>query len=342
MILLFTGRYPQQMFDLILGLNRWVLRVAAYAGLMTDEYPPFRLDMGGPDPGAARVAVPSGPGGGGTTATLPGAAPATVAGGAAGTTEAAGGPGGAPGEGPGDAGPPQGGPADTTPWTAGRVVAVVIGALVFLVSAGFLVAGTTLAVGGATLRNDDGFLMTPSQSLSTSTYAISSEPLVRDSGSAGDVVPESLLGEVAVRADVRGGEPIFVGVATTQDAAAFLADVEHTTLVDIEGIGDDRVPLYRDVPGDAAATSPGDSDIWVASATGTGEQELTWEPESGDWTVVVMNADASAGVDADLAVGATVPVLGAVIAGLFVTGGVLLVASIVLVLVALHGRRVVH
>jgi hypothetical protein len=51
-VLLFTARYPKPLYDLVLGLDRWALRVAAYAGLMTDYYPPFRLDQGGTDPGS--------------------------------------------------------------------------------------------------------------------------------------------------------------------------------------------------------------------------------------------------------------------------------------------------
>lgn len=50
-VVLFSGRYPQQVFDVAMGMNRWCYRVLAYSALMRDEYPPFRLDSGGDDPG---------------------------------------------------------------------------------------------------------------------------------------------------------------------------------------------------------------------------------------------------------------------------------------------------
>jgi hypothetical protein len=43
--ILFTGRYPQGLFDFVVGVGRWANRVTAYAFiLVTDQYPPFRLN----------------------------------------------------------------------------------------------------------------------------------------------------------------------------------------------------------------------------------------------------------------------------------------------------------
>ncbi|HSE09378.1 MAG TPA: DUF4389 domain-containing protein [Nocardioidaceae bacterium] len=323
-ILLFTGRYPQQMYDLVLGLNRWVIRVAAYAGLMTDEYPPFRLDMGGADPVAARVAVPAA-----------GPAPAPPAAGSTAPTETR-------GAAPTETGPQAPGGGGLR-WGPGRVLSVVLASLLFLVGGALMAGGATLGVAGATLRNDAGFLMSPTETVSSAGYAIASQPLTIDAGASADWVPQQLLGDVTVEATGAGGGEIFVGVARSVDAAAYLAGVEHTTLLNFEGTPGEATPEYRQNEGGAPEVPPGDAgiaDIWVATASGTGEQTLTWAPAEGDWTVVLMNADASSNVAADVSVGAEVPVLWGVVVGLLVVGGILVVAAIVLLIIALTvGRR---
>lgn len=185
--LLFTGGYPRGLYDLLLGLNRWVLRVAAYAGLMTDSYPPFRLDQGGPDPEVQLTAPTSGRGPVGSQ--VPGADATAV---------------------PGAVAP--------SSWTAGRAVAVVAGSLAVLLGLAAALAGAALLVWQSALR-EDGYLTTPTWQVETAGYAAVTEEIVL----AGEWLDDG-LGDVRLRA-TGDDAAIFLGVATAKDAAAYLGGV---------------------------------------------------------------------------------------------------------------------
>jgi hypothetical protein len=312
-VLLFTGRYPQSVFDLVLGLNRWALRVAAYAGLMTDQYPPFRLDQGGRDPAVTALTTPPGPASGPPAGPPSGLDPSRS---------------GSPGPGPAAHPGPSG-------WTAGRVIALVVGALVVVGSLGLGTAGVALAVAEGTMRDDAGFLMSGDERLTTDTFALASTNIELQADTPADVVPEALLGDAKVSATSQSGDPLFLGLAATEDVEGYLADVRHDTVLDLVG------PEYRESGSRAPSGPPEAEDFWVVSASGTGEQSVVWEPRDGDWTVVVMNADGSAGLDADMAAGAELPVLEWVVAVLLVLAGIGLVLGAVIITLAVRaaGRR---
>jgi hypothetical protein len=93
--------------------------------------------------------------------------------------------------------------------------------------------------------------------------------------------------------------------------------------------------MMTDVAGGPPASPPTEQDFWVAQATGSATQTLQWTPTAGDWTVVVMRADGSAGVTTSLAVAATLPGLTAAAWWLLGGGALLLAVGALLVALAL-------
>jgi hypothetical protein len=300
-ILLFTGRYPRGLYDLVLGLDRWVLRVAAYVALMTDSYPPFRLDLGGADPATLVVGEPS-----------PEQPPAPVA----------------------PVAP------ERPRWTAGRVVALAIGSVLVLSGLGSLGGATALLVADTQGRDAAGFIATSAQRFTGEGYALVADPL-RLRQAAGDADLPGVVGEVRIRATATSPSGVFVGIGPSARVQTYLAPVAHSALAPPPSATEPSTSTGP-TAGGPPSTPPGQESFWVAKASGPGGQELQWAPAAGDWTLVVMNADGSRPVVADLSFGATAPGLSAVWAALFGLGGAAFVLGVLVVALTLwlaSGRR---
>jgi hypothetical protein len=291
--LVFVGRYPRGIFDFVLGLDRWVARVASYVLLMRDEYPPFRLDQGGIEKGTS-VEAPVEP----------------IAEPVAAET------------------PP---PAERSGGTAGRVVLIVVGVIAGIVAFALLAGGCALVAVDRTQRDDDGFLMSPSEDFSTATYAVVSESADLDTGGA-EWALDTFLGTVRIRSD-SDERDVFVGIGPAADVDAYLDGVDHDEVTDLKD-----EPNYDRVAGGAPPAPPGDQRFWAESASGTGELTVDWEPEDGVWRVVLMNADAARGVSSDMSIGAELDSVLWIGIGMLLAGG-LLAAGAALAITAGVRRR---
>jgi hypothetical protein len=196
---------------------------------------------------------------------------------------------------------------------------------------GLASGGVALVAADQMARDADGFLTSPQDRLATDGFAITSEDAHLHTDGTLERLPDAVIGDIRLSVEEAGGNELFVGIAPAADVRTYLADVQHDTLLEVR----DGDPVYRSTPGGAPATPPTEQTFWVAEATGT-EPELTWTLEEGDWAAVVMNADGTASIAADVSAGAEVPVLATVIAVLFVLAGLFLLLGAVLIAVPIR------
>ncbi len=202
---------------------------------------------------------------------------------------------------------------------AGRIVVAIVAALFALMSLALLFGGAAMVWAHGTQRDADGFITSPDYELVSAGFAVTSAE-VDLASETGAWWPTNLAD---VRFDVAAADDqsVFVGIGPAGDVAAYLGGVARNEVAELGSWGTDVV--YESFEGAAPATAPGAQGFWVASTEGTGQQSLTWDVTQGEWTVVVMNADASAGVAATAEAGVRIGVLLAVGIGLLLGGLVL-------------------
>jgi hypothetical protein len=218
--------------------------------------------------------------------------------------------------------------------TGGRIGLIVTGAV-----AGVLALGA-LALGAGALwadgeKNDQGYLTTDSERFAAGTRALATDNLDVDLDGVDWLVDSGELGKVQLEVASEGDEPVFVGIARTEAVTSYLRGVEHTLVTDVDA--DPFEASYQRESGDRRPAAPAQESFWVASTQGRGTQTLDWRVDDGDWSVVVMNADGSRGVTADVSAGAKMPFLDELGWSALGGGGALLIGS--LALIVLGARR---
>jgi hypothetical protein len=207
---------------------------------------------------------------------------------------------------------------------ARRILFLITGALVALLGLGVTTAGGLLVWAHAAERDSAGYYTTTTERFATTTYAVTSRVDLGEAPGQHDWMPAHPAGTVRLRAD-GGSRAIFVGIGPQAEVDAWLAGVTHEQVTGAN-FGPFRTRSTV-VAGNGPAGAPKEQTFWAASVSGSGLQTLLWPSEAGQWTVVVMNADAGAGVVADVSAGARIAVLLPIGAGLGLLGFLFLVGA---------------
>lgn len=235
---------------------------------------------------------------------------------------------------PGPPYPPPGPGQPSRPWSAGRVVALVIGSMLALFSLGIVTVGLIALVIDQTQRDPDGFIETGSIEFESNAYAITASGLQVDTNVPGWLQIRNVFGDIRLTVESTDGRPVFVGVAHEEEAAAYLSDLGYDEVRRISG----RTVTYVPHLGGEPVATPDGQDFWASWTSGPGEQTLTVELETGRWVAVAMNADASAEVQVVASAAAELPVLPTAAIVLLVVGGVGLIISVVVIYLAVRER----
>ena len=229
---------------------------------------------------------------------------------------------------------------DITPFAAptrhrtGPILSTIGGGFLAFVAIVLIAAGAALFWVSENKTDANGFYTTASHTYSSPTRALTTQSLDINTDAPDWLFSSDNFGRVRIDPGATSSDtPVFVGIARTQDVNAYLNQVQHDEITDVE-VDPFAIDKRREA-GEARPAMPAAQTFWAASSADG--RPLDWKVRKGEWSVVMMNADGSPGVSVDATVGAKTPLVRDLAWGLTIPGLGLGLIALVLVAFGVRG-----
>ena len=227
--------------------------------------------------------------------------------------------------------------------SAGKIILLVFGVIIILISIGLIFAGGALIWADANHIDDEGFINSDIIQIARGSCAVMTGSI--------DIDEEALRvlkwwGLITVF-EIEGGsnnpsKQIFIGVAEESDLKAYLSGVDYDEMtLNNRGWLSSLTPAYTNHPGSSAPATPTSGTFWIESAYGTGTQTLAWETEVGSHSIVLMNDDGSSGIDLSMVFKVKIPPIIGLSIGLLIGGIVVLIIGGLMVYFAVRRSKII-
>lgn len=219
--------------------------------------------------------------------------------------------------------------------SAGRIVLLVFGIIFLLVALAMIAGGGTILAFEHSFKDAEGYYTTNSITVKADSYAVVTSPADIHIDYGWIRNQQNLISIKATATNNNPADPVFIGIAPGSDLENYLSGVSYD---EVSGFSwPDNLSLSH-YSGDIAPSSPATQSFWIASTSGSGTQTLQWNIANGNYSLVLMNANNSAPINADVSLGVRIPrVVFAIGLGILIGGILILIAGGVMVFFAAKG-----
>jgi hypothetical protein len=218
---------------------------------------------------------------------------------------------------------------------AGRIVLLIFGILFALAAFGLIIGGGAILAIDRSFKDDQGYYMTGFRQLETDSRLIVSQPAQIHMQTRWNRTKRNPVTLKVEAHDSNNAKAVFIGIARTSALSPYLKGYAYDEITGFD-FNADSIELSPRT-GSTGPSLPNTPGFWTASVSGTGTQTLLWDLASGDYSLVIMNADGSAPINTQVSIGAKLPaIVDSIGPGLLGGGIVLLIISGVMIYFAVR------